>query len=72
MEDEIRQLAMETQITAQHRTCHDVRTADPSLISGMYWIDPDGQGVGDDPISVYCNMLTGKRKCQTIYLNFAD
>ena len=37
LEDEIRQLAMETQITAhQHRTCHDIRVADPSLISGIY------------------------------------
>ncbi|KAK4011383.1 hypothetical protein OUZ56_020497 [Daphnia magna] len=25
----------------------------------MYWIDPDGQGVGDDPIYVFCNMTTG-------------
>ena len=41
------------------RTCRETRAADPSLISGKYWIDPDGQGVGDDPIYVYCNMATG-------------
>ncbi len=41
------------------RTCKETRAADPSLGSGMYWIDPDGQGVGDDPIYVYCNMATG-------------
>lgn len=41
------------------RTCHETRAANASLISGMYWIDPDGQGVGDDPIQVYCNMTTG-------------
>ncbi len=41
------------------RTCRETRAADPSLGSGMYWIDPDGQGVGDDPIYVYCNMATG-------------
>jgi hypothetical protein len=23
------------------------------------WIDPDGQGVGDDSIYVFCNMATG-------------
>ena len=26
------------------RTCRQVRDGDPSLTSGMYWIDPDGQG----------------------------
>ena len=34
------------------RTCRELLLADPSsLKSGMYWIDPDGQGVGDDPIT---------------------
>jgi hypothetical protein len=42
-----------------HRTCREASLADPSLTSGMHWIDPDGQGVGDDPIHVYCDMLTG-------------
>ncbi len=42
------------------RTCHETRASDPSLTSGMYWIDPDGQGVGDEPIYVYCDMVTGK------------
>ncbi|XP_046646959.1 uncharacterized protein LOC124337002 [Daphnia pulicaria] len=41
------------------RTCREARAADPSLSSGMYWIDPDGQGVGDDPIYVYCDMAKG-------------
>ncbi|EFX87243.1 hypothetical protein DAPPUDRAFT_97326 [Daphnia pulex] len=36
-----------------------LRAADPSASSGMYWIDPDGQGVGDDPIYVHCNMASG-------------
>jgi hypothetical protein len=34
--------------------------ANPSLQSGMHWIDPDGQGVGDNPIYVYCDMTSGK------------
>jgi hypothetical protein len=42
------------------RTCRETRLSNPALASGMYWIDPDGQGVGDDPISVYCNMTSGK------------
>jgi hypothetical protein len=42
------------------RTCRELRAADPSLASGMQWIDPDGQGIGDDPIFVYCDMSTGK------------
>ncbi len=41
------------------RTCHEVRLLDPSLSSDMYWIDPDGQNVGDAPIYVYCDMRTG-------------
>jgi hypothetical protein len=42
------------------RTCRETRLSNPALASGMYWIDPDGQGVGDDPISVYCDMTSGK------------
>ncbi len=41
------------------RTCREVRAANPALASGLYWIDPDGQGVGDDPINVYCDMTSG-------------
>ena len=41
------------------RTCQQLRADDPSLPSGMYWIDPDGQSVGDSPIYVYCDMITG-------------
>ncbi|XP_057373146.1 uncharacterized protein LOC130694024 [Daphnia carinata] len=41
------------------RTCRETRAADPFLGSGMYWIDPDGQAVGDDPIYVYCDMTKG-------------
>ena len=41
------------------RTCRELRAADPSIPSGMHWIDPDGQGVGDDPIYVYCDMKSG-------------
>jgi hypothetical protein len=42
------------------RTCREARLSNPALTSGMYWIDPDGQGVGDDPISVFCDMISGK------------
>ncbi len=31
------------------RSCHKAQLADPSLSTGVYWIDPDGQNVGDDP-----------------------
>ena len=41
------------------RTCRELHAADPSLPSGMQWIDPDGQGVGDGSIYVYCNMTAG-------------
>jgi hypothetical protein len=42
------------------RTCRELHASDPSLPSGMHWIDPDGQSVGDDPIYVYCDMTSGK------------
>jgi hypothetical protein len=42
------------------RTCRELHAADPSLPSGMHWIDPDGQGVGDNPIYVYCDMTSGE------------
>ncbi len=45
------------------RTCQETRASDQSLPSGMYWIDPDGQGVGDDAIYVYCDMTKGRRRC---------
>lgn len=45
------------------RSCHEARLADPSLTSGMYWIDPDGQGVGDSPVSVHCDMVSGIILC---------
>ena len=38
------------------RTCRELHATEPSLSSDMYWIDPDGLGVGDDPIYVYCDM----------------
>ena len=45
---------------AIHRTCHEARAANPSLPSGLYWIKPDGKGVGDDPINVFCDMSSGE------------
>lgn len=43
-----------------YRTCADLHATDRSIPSGMQWIDPDGQGVGENRIHVYCNMSTGK------------
>ena len=45
--------------SSDFRTCHGLRSVDPFLPSGMYWIDPDGKGVGEDPIYVFCNLTTG-------------
>ena len=49
------------QRNAIFRTCRELHQADPSLKSGMYWIDPDGHGLGDDPIYVDCDMTTGNK-----------
>ena len=56
-------LLVERQVNQRNaisRTCKELNQADPSLNSGMYWIDPDGQGIGDDPIYVHCDMTTGE------------
>lgn len=42
------------------RTCQDVFDGNPSTPSGHYWIDPDGQNAGDNPIYVECVMTIGK------------
>ncbi|XP_057368213.1 uncharacterized protein LOC130689201 [Daphnia carinata] len=42
-----------------YRTCYEMSEANPLLDSGMYWIDPDGKGIGDDAFTVYCNMTSG-------------
>ena len=50
------------------RTCRELRAANPSIASGMQWIDPDGQGIGDDPIYVYCDMSSGKLRHFHLFL----
>jgi hypothetical protein len=50
------------------RTCRELRATNPSLSSGMQWIDPDGQGIGDDPIYVFCDMSSGIYFVIFIYL----
>ena len=45
-----------------YRSCYETYQFDLTLGSGMYWIDPDGLGIGDDPIYVYCDMATGLSK----------
>ena len=57
----VKSVDLETGNNVIHRTCGEILAADPSLSSDMYWIDPDGQGVGDEPIHVYCDMTAGKK-----------
>ena len=47
------------QMSRTPRTCRELKAMNPSLASGMQWIDPDGQWIGDDPIYVYCDMSSG-------------
>ena len=51
------------------RTCEELRISDKSLVSGLYWIDPDGLGTGDAPIHVFCNMTSGKYKYKPIVID---
>jgi hypothetical protein len=48
------------------RTCKEAQSGDPTLSSGMYWIDPDGQGIGDSPIYVYCDMAKGINRIRIV------
>ena len=48
------------QMSRTPRTCRELKAMNPSLASGMQWIDPDGQWIGDDPIYVYCDMSSYK------------
>ena len=68
------QLIRPQSVQTQYRTCDEFYSATlrnyqeigfedgASIKSGMYWIDVDGQGVGEPPIYVYCNMTDGKLK----------
>ncbi len=56
---ELKRLASSMGVAA--RTCQELKLADQSLESGMFWIDPDGYGAGDAPIHVFCNMTSGCR-----------
>lgn len=57
--DEMNTQLQQSGRSAMPRTCREAHLADPSLPSAMYWIDPDGQAVGDAPIYVYCDMDSG-------------
>ena len=50
------------------RTCQEMLTTLPTLQSGDYTVDPDGTNVGDAPISVYCNMSTGRIQLKVFVL----
>ena len=41
-------------VTPRH--CRDIRDLDPALPDGNYPIDPDGPGVGAEPVYAYCEM----------------
>lgn len=49
----------DTPIHPSSRTCFDALKLNPSLQSGFYMIDPDGENIGRDPIKVFCDMTTG-------------
>ena len=64
------QLIRPQSVQTQYRTCYEFYSATlrnykeigfegVPIKSGHYWIDVDGQGVGERPIYVYCNMTDG-------------
>lgn len=55
---------------AMHRSCEELHRNYQFLPSGEYWIDPDGLGVGDPPIFVYCNMIDGNKSAALLVFAF--
>ncbi len=51
---------IQDETSQQHRSCFELKTANPWLTSGMHWIDPDGENSGDPPIHVHCDMENGR------------
>lgn len=43
---------------ATYRSCLDIKKANPAATTGKYTIDPDGVGVGEAAIDVFCDMTT--------------
>jgi len=59
--DESNQMINSYKLTStMPRSCAEALSADPTLQSGHYYIDPDGTNIGDNPINVYCDMATGR------------
>ena len=57
------------------RSCYELKATNPSAQSGLYFIDPDGQINGDDPVQAYCDMDTSiliniVHRYLFIYLNY--
>ena len=40
------------------RSCFEIKASNPNATTGLYFIDPDGQINGDDPVQAYCDMDT--------------
>ena len=67
-------------LQTHYRTCHEFYSAykeivkhegnssQPVMESGHYWIDIDGQGFGEPPLYVYCNMTDGIRTSFKFYV----
>ena len=53
------QVVLLSKLKLKPKTCEEIRVFDPDSETGMYWVDPDGNGLGDPPIYVHCNMATG-------------
>ena len=46
------------------RSCYELKATNPTAQSGLYFIDPDGQINGDDPVQAYCDMDTSMIQIQ--------
>jgi hypothetical protein len=68
LKKQIQQLVQQPVLTDEKVIAFSPRTCQEALdsglpeykTSGMYWIDPDGLGIGDGAIYVFCDMTTGQ------------
>jgi hypothetical protein len=54
----------------QPRSCRAIREGNPSAVTGVYTIDPDGPGVGVGPVSVTCDMAADGKGWTKVDLAF--
>ena len=65
LEDRVEKLEQLSKYKTLH-TCHELASRGVTL-SGVYDVDPDGDGIGQPPIQAYCNFRTNTTEITEIF-----